>query len=387
MVQPSISRAFTILALCIPASALAGPVATVPWNGHPGAITFTFDDGLASQVTNVFPAFASRSCAATFFVYNANSFASNRPAWVAAAQAGQEITNHTVTHPDLTSLDSAHIETEVSGWASALRAANALFASRTMAYPYCAANALVNRISGQTHFIARSCGGTAVLNYRIAPEWMQMPARSISDNVSIAQAHAGIDQAVRDTAWLITLNHDIAGDVISIPADSLNHLLDHAAAKNLWISTFERVGAYWRASFVMNAAVPTANADGWTCTWTSPHTKMPPAVLLKIRLDRAVFPRPITVFQDAGAIDSASDGSYAIDFMKLQLNIARGTAKAINTPKPGQSFKLQMRINPNRSTLSIRGVKPGRYHCTIYSLKGQRLNGMHSTPNIMAAQR
>lgn len=39
-----------LLLICAVAFAFAGPIKTVPWNGHKGAVSFTFDDGLASHV-------------------------------------------------------------------------------------------------------------------------------------------------------------------------------------------------------------------------------------------------------------------------------------------------------------------------------------------------
>ena len=46
----------------------AGPLRTVPWNGKAGAVSFTFDDNCASQITNVLPSLKSRGLHATFFV-------------------------------------------------------------------------------------------------------------------------------------------------------------------------------------------------------------------------------------------------------------------------------------------------------------------------------
>ena len=45
----------SILTLGIIGSSMAAPIKTVPWNGHIGAVSFTFDDALETQVLNLKP--------------------------------------------------------------------------------------------------------------------------------------------------------------------------------------------------------------------------------------------------------------------------------------------------------------------------------------------
>ena len=59
-------------------AAFAGPITTVPWNGHPGAATFTFDDGLHSQTTNLTFLDNMPDVSVTFFVCtNTMDFSTN----------------------------------------------------------------------------------------------------------------------------------------------------------------------------------------------------------------------------------------------------------------------------------------------------------------------
>jgi peptidoglycan/xylan/chitin deacetylase (PgdA/CDA1 family) len=354
--------------------AISGPITTVPWNGHPGAVSFTFDDGLASHVNNVFPNLTSRNIAATFFVYHGNSYSANRSVWITAAQNGQEVTNHTASHPNLPDFDSTRIETEVTGWATTLRAASSYFPSLTIAYPNCAENALVDRITDRQHFIARKCDWPGIVALHAQPaSWMKMPALPISDNATITEAHTRIDQAARDTSWLITLNHGISGDWLSIPTDSLNHLFDHAITKNLWISTFEKVGAYFRSSFTMNAVTPVSTTNGWDVSWTLPHPKLPASIPLRIKLDQTYFARPITVYQGGVKIASQADGSYSIDFAKLNLTIFRGdVTAAFQNGLFNRSARLPI-ISSTGNSLKVSSLQAGRYHVSIFSPNGTRI--------------
>ncbi len=42
-----------VLMSLLGAVAYAGPITTVPWNGYPGAVSFTFDDCEISQLNNL----------------------------------------------------------------------------------------------------------------------------------------------------------------------------------------------------------------------------------------------------------------------------------------------------------------------------------------------
>ncbi len=44
----------------------AGPVTTVPWNGHKGAVSFTYDDARDGQIPNLLPQLDSLGIKATF---------------------------------------------------------------------------------------------------------------------------------------------------------------------------------------------------------------------------------------------------------------------------------------------------------------------------------
>ena len=95
-------------------SAFAGPITTVPWNGHPGAASFTFDDGLHSQTNNLTFLDNMPDVSVTFFVCtNTMNFASNSQPHLNYAKKGHEIGNHTATHKNLT--QNADLNSEISG--------------------------------------------------------------------------------------------------------------------------------------------------------------------------------------------------------------------------------------------------------------------------------
>jgi hypothetical protein len=113
----------------------------------------------------------------------------------------------------------------------------------------------------------------------------------------------------------------------------------------------------------------TASGSGpWNLTWTSPHSKMPKSVMLKVKLDAATFGSTITVSQDNVAIPANSDGSYTIDFMKLKLNVVKGTTGIDNPTIYGN-----VRASVNGSSLVFSGLTAGNYTLSLRSVSGKLL--------------
>jgi peptidoglycan/xylan/chitin deacetylase (PgdA/CDA1 family) len=89
---------------------------------HP--IVFSFDDGYGSQVRNAMPILHSHGWPGVLFLEVKNLTVAGG---ITKAQvrrlmkAGWEIDAHTITHPDLTTLDAASLRHEVSGSRAALR--------------------------------------------------------------------------------------------------------------------------------------------------------------------------------------------------------------------------------------------------------------------------
>jgi len=325
----------SLLLTVIPSMATA-PVRTLAWNGHQGAVTFTFDDACRSQVAHVLSAIDSRGIAATFNVSDNADFVDNQSQWIAAAQKGNEITNHTSDHVDLSKLsDSASIADQIIDQAKWLRSLDPSMESVTFAYPYCNTNAMVDRITNREAIIGRTCGGTALFSWSKQPtNWMRMTSHIVSDDLSYANALKGLDNAKNDHSWFVTLNHGVGGDWLSVSPEKVTDMFDRALANDLWIDTYQRVASYWRASFTMDTVQAVSTSSGWEMRWTSPHARMPKQVHLRIELDKAFFTVPVSVFQNGKEIPPEADGSYDVEFMDLALEVRRTAAIPEIEPSP-----------------------------------------------------
>lgn len=360
-------HAITLLALC--GALQAAPVSTVPWNGHRGAVTFTFDDGIGSQIKHVLPALEKRGMRATFFLVG-NGFGSNRATWIEAARKGHELGNHTLTHASLGGLDSAGVEKEISGMADTLRALDSSVQAVTLAYPYCATNDLIDRIADRQNIVARTCGWYARFAWNEIPaKWMESTSFIVTDSATSREALTEIDRADSAGTWMVTLHHAIEDDdgYAPIPLKDLEAMFDRALEKKLWVATYQDAAAYWRASKALDTARATASGSGWTIAWKSPHKRMPRAVPVRVKLDTATFGRTFTVSQDGKVLAPESDGSYVVDFMKPSLQVSQSVR---TTPRrPATSAQ----VRPHGASLEVVGLDDGEWRWELRSTDGSLL--------------
>ena len=71
-----------------------------PWPDEcTGAVSLTFDDGVASQLELAIPLLNRYGLTGTFYVNPRDDYATQLLPWREAAQQGHEVGNHTVNHP------------------------------------------------------------------------------------------------------------------------------------------------------------------------------------------------------------------------------------------------------------------------------------------------
>jgi peptidoglycan/xylan/chitin deacetylase (PgdA/CDA1 family) len=362
-------RATTFAVIGMAAASNAGPITTVPWNGYPGAVSFTFDDACASQLSNVVPALKARKIHGTFFLYNSGgAFTGNKSAWLAAAQDGNELANHTLDHLSLSDA-STNATQEVDSMAHLLRAADTSIQAVTLAYPGCAVGHSTE--VGAENFLARSCLFSAPYNplpWKSQPsDWLSVAAIYNADDATATGPVITAIDAAKNGGWISTLNHGVGGDWLAVTPANVAAMFDRAIQDGLWIGTYQEVGSYWRASFAMDKA--TASGTGpWTVTWSSPHPKMPRGVKLKVKLDATTFGSSPVVSQGGMAISPNSDGSYTVEFMKLSMSISKATDLS------DRRILGRMRVESSGASVLLEGLAPGAYRLEFRGMDGSRIS-------------
>ena len=297
------------------AMAYAGPITTVPWDGHPGAVSFTFDDCEISQLNNLGEYFEKNQDIKVTFFLTGGMNAGNQSKYFPMAEKGHEIGNHSKTHADLT--NSNNLKGEITDYKYDLeqRSGAEVVAFAT---PYCYYNDAVEAEIAKAHIVNRNCQGATKYKWDEEPVWERISSDCYQGNTQ--QSKGNMSEAKQKNAWTVQLNHGVdgAGFGYGITPSDMISIMDEAKAQGLWRAPMGRVAAYYRAHFVIDKATSTNIDGGFKVTWTSPHPAMPKSVPLRVKIEGADGK---TVKQKGKEIQAESDGSYVIEFMDLELEV------------------------------------------------------------------
>lgn len=373
--------AFSGLATCAMA---ATPFATVPWNGHVGAASFTFDDAMEDQIKNLTPILQDMpEVRVTFFLSNmgGNNLHRNGAGFANLAKMGNEIGNHTDGHLQLPDQSADKLKSEITDFASEIEevmAENGAEVNVTaVATPFCANSETVSGEIDKRHFINRDCGWHGRNDWDVEPKWLGMASRVWNSSATAADELLGaLDTAayignfaganpwevqVKGGSWLVLLNHGVSNEGgMSITPEEIKSAFQRAVKNDLWTAPFSTVGAYHMAHFTLDKAEAKADGNGYKVSWELPHQHLPKSVPLKVKLTEEFLKESgfaasdkIVLVQNDKEISPASDGSYTLEFTALGATIRKQETQSIGRP-----VKQELR-------------NPG--HNLMYDLNGKRL--------------
>ncbi|HQF56626.1 MAG TPA: polysaccharide deacetylase family protein [Fibrobacteria bacterium] len=363
-------RATGLSALLAAAAAHAGPVTTVPWNGYTGATSFGYDDTRPSQLSTAIPALDKLGMKGTFFLTNGAGYkvSTSQSQWIAAGKNGHELASHTLGHQNTSEGDD-----QIAKMVTLIQGLDPSFEAVTFAYPNCAVGG--QNTVGQVAFLGRGCQGIGSTNKTYynwsagsEPTWMNILGYCIQPS-NAGEVKTFLDGAKTNNSWAPIFTHDVSTSPDQYSATTSDHqaILQRAADNKLWVGTWAEVGAYYRAHFTMDKLTANSGAGPWNLKWTSPHSKMPKSVKLKVKLDAATFGSDITVSQSGTVIPKNTDGSYTIDFMKLAMDVKKGTSGVANRAINLEGVKFRREANG----LAISGAPQARI--SVWTLSGTQV--------------
>ncbi len=188
-------------------------------------ISVTDDDGYSSFYNNGLPILQKYGLNSTDYIITERI--DNTPGYMTSSMvkalnnSGQEIGSHTVSHPDLTTLSGAQIDSELASSQSYLQ--NLIKAPvRDFAAPYGTYNGLSQSIAAKYYQSYRSTqtGFNVKNNFNSS----NLLVQNIKVDTTAAQLQSWIDQAKASNAWLILVYHQVdpdttAGAYNTYPAD------------------------------------------------------------------------------------------------------------------------------------------------------------------------
>ena len=376
------------LAFGLAGIAMANPIKTIPWNGHVGAVSFTFDDALENQVKYLKPVLDElENVHVTFFLTDmGNGLKQNAAGFAALAKAGHEIGNHAKNHGHLSGItNNEELNEEIVKFADNIEKILAENGAATnvisFATPFCENNDQVKSVIDSRHFINRDCGWHGRNEWDVEPDWLALKAKiwtrsgaTVPEMLSALDTAAFIgnfeganpwDVQIKGGTWLVVLNHGVTsdqGDDYAIDPADIKKIFEHAIEDKLWIAPFGTIGAYYRAHFIVDDANSTATDDGFTVSWKIPNEHMPKSVPLRVRIDTEGVGDKVVVEQDGQRISPESDGTYIIEFMAKSLKVRKAGAGDPDDP-PSALPKTASKVPSEQSYTKF----------TIFDLNGNRL--------------
>jgi peptidoglycan/xylan/chitin deacetylase (PgdA/CDA1 family) len=242
------------------ATAQASLPAGSPWpDGKRAALSLTFDDARPSQLAAGLPIFAEHGAKATFYLTGQN-VAAHAGEWRAAAQAGHEMGNHTMTHPcsgnfawsrnrALEELTLDRIRTEILD-------ANRAIAEATGATPVTFAYPCGQKFVGRGEHV-QSYVPLVSRMFLAGRGWLDESANDPAfvdlaqtfgypmDDVEFEELKPVVDDAIERGQWLVLAGHDIGrgpGHQVT-RVSMLRALLDYVAepSRGVWVDTLQHV--------------------------------------------------------------------------------------------------------------------------------------------------
>ena len=226
-------------------------------NGHRGAVSITYDDGLDSQLDLAVPALDACGIKATFFVTMTNI--QHRLAdWAALARRGHELADHTVSHPcDLQRyMPREFIEKQIAPMEAWLRSVDPDRSNAAYAYPCDVTNLGPGSPNAQAHRYARLLARAGVVAARTSEGEPNNPARLRQRAYRLQALAVGYDApdletvanylslAERRSHWAILVFHEIKtnglqeGDVAQTVHD---RIVESVSKSQLWPATMGEV--------------------------------------------------------------------------------------------------------------------------------------------------
>jgi peptidoglycan/xylan/chitin deacetylase (PgdA/CDA1 family) len=216
---------------------------------HP-IVSVTFDDSIKSQYTNALPVLQKYGMKGTFYVISGQlnncSPTSGDLCYMstndvkALYNGGNEIGSHTITHPDLTTLNSTQLTQELGGSQAALQQLLGGAPVTDFAAPYGNVNSTVLAES-QKYYVSQrgvQLGYNSIDNYN----QQDLLVQDINSTTTVAQLKSYIDYAKATNTWLILMYHDIDTDTTvdpgydTTPADFETHMA-YLAASGIKVET------------------------------------------------------------------------------------------------------------------------------------------------------
>jgi len=270
------------------------------WQDNKNAsVVLTFDDWSAGHPAIVVPELKKRNMNATFFVVS--SIVTNWSSIVNASKDGNEIGNHTKTHPDISKLTDAQLDAEVKFADSVINKNVPTQKISTFDYPFGSYSASsINYLKKMNYLGARGVfASSGNYNYNFAPsidDYFKVLTVGMTSNYTITSYGSELKNIIKGGGMLTILYHSVNSPTVvdnnyaMVSQTNFQQQLDtiQSLRKKVWVTTFANALKYHRearcASLVQLEAPTT---EKWVMNLTDTITDsvlytMPLSIVLRL---------------------------------------------------------------------------------------------------------
>lgn len=220
------------------------------------AIALTFDDWSPGHPAIVVPELKKRGMVSTFNVFT-NSV-SNWTQIQEAANYGNEIANHTKSHPDLTKISLEALDSEIRFPDSVINSRITNQKVRTLAYPFGTFNSdIIAYLKSMNYIAARGVWGISNYSYNFVSneqDYYNTKVYSLGTNTTIQQFGREVYNVVNGGGMLTFLYHSVNSPTVidnnyaAVPEKEFQYQLDtiQAFARKVWVGTYSDIITYHR---------------------------------------------------------------------------------------------------------------------------------------------
>lgn len=303
------------------------------------AISLTFDDGINTDLDHAGPILKKHHLNGTFFVTTAmGPWEKRKQEWIALAQDGNEIANHTVHHPCLLPQITPHsqdytpamMEAEIRDAANEIAKTTNSHRGSTFAYPCGNMSfgkpedevrnaALYTRYVSEHAFAARGVGlgpeSPEDLNVLDVPDLGPTADKGFDDLVKLAEP------AFANHNWGVYCFHGVGGDWLSVTSETLDQLSAYLEQHpEYWVASFGDVIRYVQERKAASIEITQGKPDSVT-------------IALGWPMDKQIYDVPLTLkVEVSGQWDAAQ---ATADGKKLSARVAKhenGSAVLVDVP-------------------------------------------------------
>lgn len=288
------------------------------WDGHKAAASLTFDDSDPSHLDLAIPELNRRGLHGTFFLI-ANK-TTREGEWRQALKSGQELGNHSLDHLHPASLTPGQLQSQVSGAQEVLQDTFGV-PFLTFAYPYTEITPDLLKWVKKTSFLARGGYGNYYMKPESNPDWFDIPSQMTMTATPFSTYQQWIDQDFKDGAWMVFMIHGLEGTPWGyqpIKKVVFEKILDALQAKDIWVETFSKIGAYWQAQKIFEKTQPVQKDGQMEWTWEVPNI-FPTQTVLRMKLSSTGQQPALGLYQDGTRLLPDAQGLYSIAFDDKEL--------------------------------------------------------------------